>query len=364
MKNFITNRQIFMILYCIISGYSIINLPQRVAESAGTGGWVTLLISTILFIFITYVITYLQYVYEGKTLYEYSQQLIGKFLTYVLTASYIIYFFIFFTMIIRRCCDTIRLTILTKTPTIYICLLMYIVVGYVLSNNLNVIARLCEIYGLISIISIIVISSIIFTQGEIVNIKPLFITNNIMVYLRAIFKMVLPFLGMEIMFAIPISRNINKNIFKYTMISVGFIGILFIYVVESAFSVGGVSLLINSSASLLNISKGIDVPYLEFFRRLDGIHIVSWTMNAVCATSLWGYGTVIFINKIFKNIKYKFIVIITTAVSFLVSQLPKATDQVESIMELNTNLGCVLIFIIPCILLLITKVKKYDKNLS
>jgi len=364
MKKFISNKQIFMILYCIISGYSFINLPQRVAESAGTGGWVSLLIASILFILITYVITYLQYVYEGKTLYEYSQQLIGKFLTYVLTALYILYFFIFFTMIIRNYCETMKLVLLTKTPVIYIGLLFYIVVSYGLLKGLNVISRLCEMYGFIGIVTVIIISSILFTQGRIVNIKPLFVTNNIMVYLRAVFKMILPFLGIEIMLAIPISRNTNKNILKHTMIFMGFMGILFIYVVESTFSVGGVSLLINSQVSVLNVAKGIDVTYLDFFRRLDAIYIVVWTMNILCATSMWGYGTIIFINKIFKNMRYKFIVIITTSVSFIVSQLPKTMDQVQSIMEFNTNLGCVLIFIIPCILLLITKVKKYDKNLS
>lgn len=363
MKKFISNRQIFMALYCIISGYDAINLPQRVARSAGTGGWVSLIITTVLFIFITYVITYLQYVYEEKTLYEYSQQLIGKFLTYILVALYIIYFFVFLTMIIRMYCDSIRLTILTKTPVIYMCLLVYIVVCYALLKGLNAIARLCEIYGLISIINIIIISSILCTQGQIVNIRPLFVTNNIMIYLKAVFKMILPFLGIETMLVIPISRSINKNIFKYTMILMGFMGILFIYIVEAAFSVGGVSLLIDSKVALFAIARGVDVPFLEFLRRPDGIYIIVWTMSAVCATSMLGYGTITFINKIFKNIKYKYIVIITTTVSFIASQLPKTMDQVELILDFNTDLGLVLILIIPCILLLITKVKKYDKDL-
>lgn len=140
MKKFITNKQIFMILYCVISGYGVINLPKRVAESAGKGGWVPLLIATILFICITYVITYLQYVYEGKTLCEYSPQLIGKYMTYILVSLYITYFFMFFTMVIRIYCETIHLTILTKTPVLYLCILVYMVVGYGLLKGINVIA--------------------------------------------------------------------------------------------------------------------------------------------------------------------------------------------------------------------------------
>lgn len=364
MKGFITDRQVFMILYCIISGYSIINLPQIVAKSAGTGGWISLLITTAMFALFIYIITYLQFVHEGKTIFEYSQQLIGKTLAYALIIIYAAYYFVFLTMVVRVYCETIRLTILTKTPVIYLCLAVYLVVAYALLNGLSVIARLCEIIGLISIISITVISTILLTQGEIVNIRPLFVTNNIGIYLKAVMKLFLPFLGAEIMLVIPINRYLNKNIFKYTVLSIAFIGILFIYIVETAFSVEGISLLINSEASLYSVPKGIDIQYLEFFRRLDGIYIVVWIMNVFCVASILGYGTITSISKVFKGIKYKFIVIAAIATAFTASQLPPNMSLVKSIMEMNSYLGCIVVFIIPCILFLITRVKKYDKNLS
>ena len=128
MNKFVTNRQIALMMYCVIVGYGVIELPKSVAESAGTGGWFSLLIAGIIFILITYIITFLQYVYEGKTLYEYSELLVGKFITYVFLIIYILYFFIAFTMIIRVYAETIKLIILNKTPVIFICMLTYIVV--------------------------------------------------------------------------------------------------------------------------------------------------------------------------------------------------------------------------------------------
>lgn len=362
MKKFISNAQILSVLYCVIFAYGVINLPQRVAKSAGTGGWVSLLIATIIFVFITYIITKLQYTFEGKTLPEYSQKLTGKFFTYIIAIFNIAYCFTFFTMLTRGYCDTIRIVILSKTPVIYLCLLFYLVLCYVLLNGLNVIARICQIYGFIIIIGTIVINTILFTQGEIVQIKPLFVTNNIMVYLKAVLQMILPLAGIEIAFVIPLSRNINKGIHKYSILLMAFIGLLYIYIVESAFSVGGVSLIINSQVALFSISNGVDVPFAEIFLRLDIVYLIVWTMLAMCSLSMWGYAVVTFINKIFKNINYSFVVIITTTISFILSQVPRSMKQVDLILNINAYFGILIIFIIPCILYAITKVKKYDKK--
>jgi len=363
MNNNITNRQISFILYCIIVGYGIINLPKAAAEAGGTGGWISILISTLLFIAITYMITYLQYVYEGKTIYEYSQVLVGKFMTYVFMFIYITYFFLYFTFLIRIFCETIALTILSKTPVMYLSILFYIVVGYAMIKGLNTIGKVCEIYGFLSVIFAVFFSLILFSKGKLVNITPIFVDDDMFIYFKGITKMFLPLLGMEILTIIPISKNNNKNIFKYTTLMVGFIGILYIYIVESALSVVGVEAIIYTKASIFVVSKGIDISYLEFLRRPDGIYIFVWTLNIVGAVSLWGYGATTLTNKIFKNIRYDFIVIFVIILSFIVARILKTMEQVEKFMTYLSYAGIMVFFIIPFILLLITKVKKYDKKI-
>lgn len=363
MNNFFSNRQISFIMYCIIVGYGIINLPKNAAEAAGTSGWICIALAIIIFIFITYIITYLQYVYEGKTLYEYSIQLVGKNITYIFISICIIYFFIFLTMLVRLYCETINMTILNKTPVMYLCILFYIVVFYALMKGINVIARMCEIYGALSIINFILINSILLTQGKIVHVRPFFYSGDYMMYLKGALKMVLPLLGMEVLFFIPFNRKKNKNIFKYTTLMVIFIGFLYIFVVEATLSVVGVDSIMNHKATVFSIIRGIDVPYLEFFRRLDGVYIGIWSMNAICASSLWAYGTTTFMSKILKNMKYKYISVIVIISSFIVSQIPKTTEQVENIINYDSYFGIMVFLVIPIILLVITKVKKYDKKI-
>lgn len=361
--NNVTNRQISVMLYSIIIGYGVINIPKDVGEAAGTGSWISLLLGTIIFMGITYMITYLQYVHEGKTLYEYSKILVGKFVTAIFLFIYCTYFFVFLSMLTRLYSEVIKLIILMKTPEIFICLLVYIVVGYALSKGINVIARLCEIYVPINILGTIFITFLLATKGKLVNIRPLFSTEDIIIYFKALKTTILPFLGMEILAFIPITRVQNKNIFKYTILTVAGIGILFTVIVEAGISVVGVESIIYLKATMLSVLKGVDIYSLDIIRRLDGIYIIIWSMNLVCAMSLWAYGVVIILNRKFKSIKYNHMVIIVICLSFILSQMPRTMDQVQKIMKYNAYLGIVAVFVIPMILFIVTKVKKYDREI-
>lgn len=363
MKKFLENRQIAFMMYCTIVGYGVIGIPKDAAESAGTGGWFSLLMATIIFMFFVYIITYLQYVYEKKTLYEYSELLVGKLITYIFLIICIIYFFVFFTMVVRIYAETIKLIFLNKTPVIYICILFYIVVFYALKKGINVIGRVCEIYAFLNIIGFIFTNFLLCTKGNWLNIQPVFVTEDIMTYFKGIIKLILPFLGTEIILFLPISRTSNKNIFKYTTLMIGFIGVLYVFIAESTIAVVGVDSVINLKAASFTVLRGIDIQHLDFFRRIDGIYVIFWTMNIFCEVCVWGYGTITFIKKIIKNSSYRYTTIIITFIAFIAAIIPKTKDQVESIIKYNSYLGIIVSLIIPAILFIITKVKKYDKQI-
>ncbi|GFP74424.1 GerAB/ArcD/ProY family transporter [Clostridium fungisolvens] len=363
MNKFLTNRQISVILFSVIVGYTVTSLPKNIAEKAGTASWLVLLIGTIIFIFITYIIIFLQNVYEGKTIYEYGQQLVGKFIAFIFLILYLVYFFTYFTMFIRGASESIKTNILAKTPLIYISIIFSIVIGYSLIKGINVIARACEIYVTIIILGYILIFFLLATQGQLVNIKPLFVASDIVKYFEAIPRTSLPFLGMEILLFIPISRSENKNIYRYTLLMIGFIGILYIYIVESVISVVGVELVVMLNSPVVSVLRGIDIPSLEFIRRVDGIYFIFRMMNLSCGISIWGYGIAFILNKIFRSVNYSFMVIIIIFISIIVSQIPNTTFMQELIIKYNSYLGIVLVFVIPVILFIITKVKKYDKKI-
>lgn len=363
MNKFLENRQIAFMMYCTIIGYGVIGIPKDAAESAGTGGWFSLLMATIIFMFFAYIIAYLQYVYENKTLYEYSELLVGKLITYIFLIICIIYFFTFFSMIARIYAETIKLIILNKTPVTYICILFYIVVFYALKKGIIVIGRVCEIYAFLNIIGFIFINFLLCTKGTWLNIHPIFVVGDIMTYLKGIAKLVLPYLGIEVLLFLPISRKSNKNICKHITLIVGFIGVLYIYIAESTMSVVGVDSVINLKAASFTVLRGVDIYHLEFLRRIDGIYVIFWTMNIFCEICLYGYGTITFTRKIIKNSRYSYTAIIITFIACIAALIPKTKDQVESIIHYNSYLGIIVSLVIPTILFVIMKVKKYDKQI-
>lgn len=363
MNKFLTNRQISVILFSIVVGYTITDLPKGVAEHAGTASWLVLLINTMIFILSIYIITFLQYAYSGKTIYEYGEKLIGKFTTKLLLLLYLIYFFIYFSMFVRGYSETIKGNLLNKTPVSVICIIFFIVLAYALMKGINAIARICEIYVPIIILGYMFVFYALATQGKWVNIRPLFVFYDIMEYLKALPNTISPFLGGEILLFIPIGRRENKNIFKYTMLTMGFIGTLYIYIVESIISVVGTDLLVKVKLPILPILRGIDIYTLEFIRRLDGIYIVFRVMNIFCTICLLGYGIIVIINRLLRNIKYNFSIIVVVFMSFIVSQMPNTMFQSELIIKYNGYLGIVLGLLIPVILFIITKVKRYDKKI-
>ncbi|GAA0717542.1 GerAB/ArcD/ProY family transporter [Clostridium malenominatum] len=363
MNNSLTNKEISFVLYCVIVGYGVINLPKTVAEASGTSGWISMFIMGSVAIIVTYMITYISYVHEDKVFYEFSEILVGKIFTYIFLTIYIIYFFISFTMLTRIYAETINLTILNRTPVWSISLLFFIVIYYALSKGLPTIGRISLLYGFMSLLGFIFLNTILASQGKLVNIRPLFISKSIVSYIKDSFKLVFPFLGMEILFFIPINRKYNKKILKYTICTLFFITLLYFYTVESSISVIGVESIIHYKTPLFSVVKGLDVPYLEFFRRLDGIYIIYWSMNIICSISIWGYVLTLCINKFFKNLQYNTLIKLVVIISFIASQIPKTTKDVEQLLKFSGYLGIVTTLIIPFILLIMTKVKNHGKKI-
>lgn len=85
MTNSITNRQMFFILVLTLTSYSIVDISRAMAKSAGTGGWITILATSIIFGLAAMVIVYLNNLFKGKILFDYSKVLVGKAVTYSIT---------------------------------------------------------------------------------------------------------------------------------------------------------------------------------------------------------------------------------------------------------------------------------------
>lgn len=362
MKEYLSNRQVAFVIFGIIVGYGVIALPKTIIEKAGTGGWFALLIAVVIGVFFTYIFTYLGYTYENETLDEYSEKLTGKFVTFIFVSIFIIYFFSGFTVVTRIVSEAVNLTILQRTPVWALSLLILLVSYYAVTKGLRNIARVCEIYGIIVIIGFMVVILSMLAKGKLINLKPFFVLKDIKTYFKVLPVTAGPLVGMELISIIPFNRKINnKKIFMYTFFMIVFIGILYILEVEAYLSIMGDSSIFYKDA-LLTAIRRIEIRSLQFLRRLDGIFIIVWLMAVFTTVTIWAYGTVFFVRKYCKKIHINILAFIVIVISFIMSRIPQTVEQAEKIYQYTGYLGFVAAGIIPLILFVITKIKKYKQK--
>jgi len=358
----LTNRQIALIVLSTTIGYGILILPKNAAENAGTAAWVAVALSTIYAFFVTYMFTYLGHVHPNMTMPDYSQMLVGKFLTFVFLIIYALNHFVFFTLLIRSVSEHISQTVLVRTPRAVIIFVFLLVAFYAVSKKLRVVALICEFYGVSIYIGLVIICILLFTQGNLNNIRPLLGTYDIKSYLKASLTLSIPFSGMETLFAVPIDKANGKKVFKYTSTAIFLVGFLYILIVESCISVRGINMIIHYKDALIEVVRSVDVVQLEFLRRLDGLFIVIWIMAVFTTVVMYFHNTVFFLSKCFNRISYNIIAIIVTIASFCLSLLPLTPSDIEKALNYTAYFNVITIIFIPLILIILTKVKKHEKK--
>ena len=358
MNSSITNRQIVLMIIASTIGYGVVHLPGDAAAAAGTGAWMVIIFNTILTAIFTYFISYTGYDNENQTLFEYSQKLTGKTLGKIIVVNYIIYYLIILGILVRSYSEIVTITFLQRTPVWSISIFLLLVVAYAIAHNINTIARITEIYIIFAIIGYVFIHIILVTQGDIVNIRPIMGTENAKTYAKASYRLFFSFLGPEIISLIPINKTENKGIIKHSAFSIFFVGILYIFIVESAISVVGVEEIVYNNASVFNVIKGINLPYLDIFRRPDGIYFVFWSMSVFCSFCIAAYGIYNLLGKLLKNISSSIILVITIIITFILSQTPKTPSEVTVMLNIGSVMGGITLILIPSLLFIMSKVKK------
>ncbi|WP_053955467.1 GerAB/ArcD/ProY family transporter [Inediibacterium massiliense] len=362
MKQILTHRQISFIVFGLTVGYGLINLPQKVAEDGGTRGWVSLVFATLVTIFFTYIILKLSCSYPNQTIEEYSKTLTNGFFSSLIVLFYIIYFFISFCMMTRITCETIKLTILIKTPIWVLSFSLLMVVYYAMIHKIFTVGRICEIYGTIIIIGALFLFFSIFLEGEWIHLRPFFEVKELPKYIYHSTTIIFSFLGIEILIIIPIEKKVHTHIYKYILGMILFIGFFYILDVEACISVMGAENIVYYNDALLATLRRIDIKGLQFIRRLDGIFIIIWIMSVFCSILIEAYATAYLIHKKVEKISFSKISFFVISMGFLVSLVPATFMETEEMLDIVSKLGIWASAVIPTILLMIEKVKKNAKK--
>lgn len=359
MANSITNRQIFFILFLTSISFGVVSISKIMAESAGTGSWLTLLITALIFAIAAIMIVSLNNMFQGKMLFDYSKEIIGNVGSYTVSIYFVIYFLLILIFLVIQLSNILQSNFLLKTPKWAIMLFGIPVFGFLAYKGITSVARMFELYGLLVLIFAILIHIGMVEQAKIENILPLFDMNDADKYLTAIEKAIFPFLGVEILLAIPFTKKNGKKAKKTAFLSLLFIGLFYILVVETCIMKLGITSIVHYKDALIVAIRDTELEFLDFLQRLDILYMAVGFMGFFMGISIVYTALVEYLCKIFSRLKRLTIVLIVGAISYsLCLFVIKIKGYEDFFNETLKYLGLVSVFLIPVILLIIAKVRK------
>lgn len=362
MRNTVTNRQVVFIMFITISTSSIVTVAKTMAISAGHGAWFTLLLASLIFGSVAAVIVRLNQLHEGKTLYEYSREIVGKFPAFVIGLFYLAYFFLFSLQLCNSFNQVIKTGFLMKTPVWAMLLAGMPIYGTIAYRGIRNIGRLAELVGLsFLVVAIILFVSMLF-QGTFSFALPLYYPPDTGKYLLSLKDAIEPFLGVEVLLLIPLTKK-NKKMSRTAMLSVLGMGLFYILDVYGCYVMIGMDEIVYEKFPLVSAIRLVEYPKIEFLQRMDIIYDTIGFMRVFVGKSVLYLMIVELLCKMLPKASRLILVIVVGAAIFFASVM---TSRIPDILRTFTSIlsmgGIATVFVIPLLLLLITKVKKHEKN--
>lgn len=333
------------------------------AESAGTGSWVTLLVTAIVFAVFAVIIISLNNMHKGMMLFEYSKELVGAPVTYAISIFYVFYFVLMAVFLVNRMSALLKSDFFPKTPLIAMAAISIPIFCYIGFKGIKVLARMCEFVGLVFIITSLAVHVFMLTQGNLDNIRPVFNSAEIGNYAGAMKDAAFPFLGIEILLIIPMSQANDKHCVKTAFFTLIAIGLFYVLIVQSCVMKLGIHNILVHNDSIIKAIRDISFPNLNFFERMDIIFLTIGFMGLYLGISVLFTSMTEHLSKMIPKAKRPVIVIavgvsvfVLTVVSNMYSGFPKLVTQV------GLYLGIATCAVIPTILLIVAKIKKPPTN--
>ena len=252
----------FFILILTLTSYTSVDLPKIVAQSAGRSGWILVLAAALVFGFASAAIAALNNRFQGKVMFDYSQEIAGKLASRLIAVYYILYFVVVGVYLKIRLVNFLSSNFLPKTPQAVMLAISVALFAFVSFKGITNVARLFELYGFAFLLTTIAICVIMLPQGMIYNIRPLVNPDEIKEFPAAIPKLLFPYGGIEVLLIVPFAKC-NKRAALVAFLTLVFIGLFYVLVVDSTISILGINNTTFYSDAFIEAVKVVNVPIIE-----------------------------------------------------------------------------------------------------
>ncbi|GAB3800390.1 GerAB/ArcD/ProY family transporter [Virgibacillus kimchii] len=356
----ISEQEIMIAVPSIVIGVGILTLPSQVAEpTIGIDGWVSIVISGMLLVSVTWLIAKLAASFPNQEFMTYASALVTKPVAIILTILFSINGVMVSAYVVRSISDIAQAYLFERTPIEVIGLTFLLVVVYAVSGSRAGLFRLNMLF--LPIILFILFTIVSFSVGifEPENLQPFFQTD-FHGFLRGIEESAISFVGFGILFFyISLVRNPEKAP-KMAFFGMGLTVMIYIIVFIVTVGVFGNTAASNLFIPVIELAKEIKVPG-GFFERFDSIFFVIWIM-AIFNTMCMAFDATVFALKSVITVKKIKLILFLSPLVFFTGMFPESYIEVQQFGTFLSYYGLGLTVGTALVLTIIHKIKGVKKN--
>ena len=359
----ISLRQFKRIIVFDLLSVSGLIIPRIAVGFAGRDGLSAIIVGTIIAIIYAAIIILITKNLNENFL-DYSIHNAGRFITFIVGALFIVKLFVCCVFATRLFGEVINETLLPKTDSRIIFIMLLLISAYAASKGFEVRARITEVLYYIVIVPLLILLLFGLRDAHISNLMPVFTESPIDI-MKGGYGIFLTFSLLELILFMESFIKINntkvskeRNIFSYTLQAVvigGIMDLLLFIVTVGILGINETKAKVWSTISIIQIIK---LPG-SFIQRQDALIITLWIFSIFTIISGFIYYISFISKKIFHVSSQNYLIIPIIILIFGASVIPIDADKYYKYFgKYMMYIGIPQSILLPLIILLIGKLRK------
>lgn len=352
----ITVSQTVTILISTIIGVGILSFPLFAVQAANTGAPLVTLLGIVLAFLGLWVITFLGMRFPRQSIIQYSEEIVGKWLSFVGSFLIIVFFIILTALTAREFGEVVVINVLNRTPIEVTVIIMLLLATISARNDIFTFAYIHFFYTPIVLFPAILIVVLSLKNSDLVNVQPYW-GNQPTNMLPGILTIAALFQGsFVISMIIPSMRNPQKAM-KASIWGMVITGSIFLMIVFCVVAVFGAEATRFFLWPTLELVKTTSLP-ANVLERIDAAFLAIW-VTAVFTTLLSSYYFSIHcLSNLFRLKDHRLFSYFILPIVFLIAMLPQNVLQLYAIIKQIGRIGLVITIVYPALLLVVAIIRK------
>lgn len=354
----ISSSQCLLLFITLVTATAVLFVPAITAQEARQDGWLSALVFSTLFgLLVAVICTSLGLRFPGRTVIQYSPEILGRFLGKLAGLGYIFFFIHINSIIVREFGDFLTTVFLPDTPIDIFVATLLLLGASAVRNGLEVIARMNQFVFPLLLFSYMLIIVLVARDMDLHNLLPV-LEGGIGPVLKGSFSPS-AFRGEVclILMLLP-SLNNSKEATLTTVKAVMWIGILLTVDTVATLAVFGPDITSVQVFPFLNLARYISLG--NFVERIESLVILIWVAGVVVKVSLIYYVAALAAAQWFNLREYRPVVLpIGMLIGVLsITGFANSRELVEFIAKIWPPYGFSFELILPTVLLLAAMLRK------